>query len=348
MLLDGLSDKFKRMNTTVAKGLLTTTEAMMKCASSSSGDIARELIKIRNQDFKANDMWFYRFLGDKNFQIDDNSWRCYINSIFSMLHEQGKLNNTQDKLLIAVDFTSDTDDFLILCASLVIDDATIPLYFSMRNYPKRKKQMNQKKMELAFIKALRHILSDKYQYIIMADRGFGNDRFIEYCAENNFDTLIRIEPNMRVVTGGNQGITEDILSEDGVYNAYIKSWKKNCIIIRHSKDGKVWYMTTNMSYNNALEAADMYAKRFRIEKLFKNLKSGGFDIERSRIRKYDRFKRLLFLSCFAYSLLVLVGKYISDKLPATKKNSPIFTDLLAASLNLALRLPSSTPNKPHA
>ena len=38
-----------------------------------------------------------------------------------------------------------------------------------------------KKMEIAFIRALRHILSDKYQYILVADRGFGNERFIQYC-----------------------------------------------------------------------------------------------------------------------------------------------------------------------
>jgi hypothetical protein len=345
MLLSGLDDKFKRMNRTVSRGLLMTTEAMMKCASSSSGDIARELIKIRNSDFKANDMWFYRFLGDKKFQVDDNCWRCYINSIFSMLEEQKELDKNGDKLLIAIDFTSDRDDFLILCASLVINGATIPLYFSMRNYPKRKNQMNQKKMELAFIKALKHILSDKYEYIIMADRGFGNSRFMEYCAQNNFDTLIRIEPNMNIISFGNKGIAGNILSKDGVYNCYIKSWKKNCIIIRHSKDGKVWYLATNMNYNNALEAAEFYGKRFSIEKLFRNLKSGGFNIERSRIRKYDRFKRLLFLSCFAYSLLVLVGKYVSEKLPVIKKNSPIFTDLLVVSLSSAFKLPLSTQRK---
>lgn len=346
MLLEGLEEKFKRVNGTVAKGLLTATEAMMRCASSSSGEIARELIKIRGCDFKANDVWFYRFLSDNRFQVDDNCWRCYINSIFCMLEEKKDINKSKDKLLIAVDFTSDRDDFLILCASLVINNATIPLYFSMRNYPKRKNQMNQKKMEVAFIKALRHILSDKYEYIIMADRGFGNARFIEYCTQNNFDILIRIEPNMTVVTGEKEGVAADALEKDGVYNCHIKSWKRDCMIIRHSQDDKVWYLATNMIYNNALESAEIYAKRFRIEKLFKNLKSGGFDIERSRIKKYDRFKRLLFLSCFSYSLLVILGKYIKEKIPVIKKNSPIFTDLLAASLNSAFKLPSSTQNKP--
>lgn len=341
MLLTSLTHNFSRINKTISKGVLQIVEAMINCSKSNTSDIVRELSLQNGNSFKTNDVWLYRFLDHHNFQLDDNFWRCYIKSIFQILVEQKEIIK-EEKILINIDFTSDRDDFLILCASIMLGGNAIPLYFSMRNYPKSKNQYNHKKMELAFIKALRHILSDKYQYIFVADRGFGNDRFIQSCLDNGFDTLIRLEPNMTIKTDEKQGIVEEILTEDGVYNCHIKAWKKDYKIVRHSKDDKAWYLLTNLSINNGLDGAEAYAKRFRIEKLFQNLKSSGFDIEKSKIKKYDRFKRMLFLSCFAHSILVLLGKFVNEKLPDIKKNLPICTNLLIASSSLEKTLLNTT------
>lgn len=345
MLLESLKDNFKRVERTVTNGILQTAEVMVKCSSSNTSKLVRELSLLNGNSFKTNDVWLYRFLDHKNFQLDDNFWRCYIKTIFQILVEQKEITK-EEKILINVDFTSDRNDFLILCASIMLGGNAIPLYFSMRNYPQRKKQYDHKKMELSFIKALRHILSDKYKYLVVADRGFGNDRFIQNCLDNGFDVMIRLEPNMLIKTHIKQGVAEKILTEDGVYSCHIKSWKKDYKIVRHSKDDKVWYLLTNLSVNNGLDSADVYAKRFRIEKLFQNLKSSGFDIEKSKIKKYGRFKRMLFLSCFAHSILVLLGKFVNETLPDIKKNLPICTNLLIASSSLEKTLLNTTPKYP--
>ncbi len=334
LLLSALEDNFKKIGTCLSRNILLTVECMMRCCSCNTSNISRELTKLNKKSFKTNDIWLYRLINNNKFQIDDKFWRCYVNSMFDILIEQGEIKKKGDKILINIDFTSDTDDFLILFASISLGRFTIPIYFSMRNYPRRKNQMNQKKMELAFLRELRHLLSDKHQYIIVADRGFGNGRFISQCIDNGFDVMIRIEPNMKIKTAGMVGIAEEILVNDGRYLCYIRSWRKYYTIIRHSKDDKTWYIVTNLSDNNILEAHEIYKKRFRIEKLFQNLKSSGFDMENSKIKKYDRFKRILFLSCFAYSITILIGKFIDEKLPNFKKNSPIFTNLLIASSSL--------------
>ena len=370
MLLETLRGNFNKINQVIANNILRAVEAMVKSSSSNTSTIVRELSKTYGTSFKTNDVWLYRLLEHKNFQIDDNFWRCYIKTIFKILQEQGEIGDKNNKILINIDFTSDRNDFLILCASVTLGDSAVPLYFSMRNYPKHKNQYNHKKMEIAFIRALRHILSDKYQYILVADRGFGNERFIQYCTDNGFDIMIRIEPNMSIevindkgksnaatsdkqsnneATRDKQSNNEDgimalVLKQDGVYNCHIKSWNRDFIIIRHSKEEKTWYLLTNMNIQKSKEAAKIYADRFKIEKLFQNLKSSGFDIEKSKIKKYDRFKRILFLSCFAHSITVLIGKFINEKLPAIKKNSPVCLNLLIASSNLAY-LPSLTTQK---
>lgn len=93
--------------------------------------------------------------------------------------KEQKLINETSLIQINIDFTTSLDNFLILSASTIVGNKSVILCFTMRSYPKRKGQMDQKKMEKAFIKGLSHILSKKYKYIIVADRGFGNERFVK-------------------------------------------------------------------------------------------------------------------------------------------------------------------------
>jgi len=67
--------------------------------------------------------------------------------------------------------------------------------------------------------------------------------------------------------------------------------------------------------------------------MFKNKKSGGFDLEKLQIKKYDRFKRLLFISWIAYSIMIFAGIKINNQshpikkklFPKSKKAFSIFT-----------------------
>lgn len=54
-------------------------------------------------------------------------------------------------------------------------------------------------MELAFIKGLKHLLPSEYKYVIVADRGFCTQRFINLCLEFDFDYIIRAITNLNVI-----------------------------------------------------------------------------------------------------------------------------------------------------
>ena len=103
-------------------------------------------------------------LQDENFQIDDTTFRMYINLLFDAMRKRNLLK-IGDNIQINVDYTNNTDEFLILMASVHFCAKSVPLFFSIRNYPRRKNQFDQKKIEPSFIKALRHALSKKYSYI---------------------------------------------------------------------------------------------------------------------------------------------------------------------------------------
>lgn len=329
MLLENLSKYFSKIEKTLMNNLFWVVEAMMKSCSANTSQIALALSQLKQISFKASDMSIYRLLGNPKFEIGGTLFRCYIKLIFALLEERTQLK-PRDKVYLQVDFTSERAHFLILVASVLFHGKAIPIYFSIRNYPKKEGQYDQKKMELAFIRALKHNLSNQYRYVILADRGFGNDRFMKQCQGVGFNYIIRLEPNLKIKYKNKLGIMSKLLQGNGKYEVEVISWNKTVIVFRNEHEGKIWYIVTTLTEMEQPEGIKHYRKRFGIEKLFQDLKSSGFDIEQTKIRKYMRFKRLFFLCCLAYSLLLLLGEIIETSHPELKKNSRAITSRFIA------------------
>ncbi|GHU11037.1 hypothetical protein FACS189449_01670 [Alphaproteobacteria bacterium] len=215
-----ISEYFGNLNSVTLNNFHQVISGMLHSGSSSVASIARAMSQQNGQQFKTNEKRVNRLLQDDDFQINDSLHRKYINLLFDSLHERGLLK-VGDNILIKVDFTTDTDAFLILMASVDFGGRSVPLYFSMRSYPKRKGQSDQKKMEKAFLKQLRHLLSKKYTYTIVADRGFGNNRFADLCLENGFDYVLRKCDNLNIEVNGNKLNLKDFSGKTRTFKAYV-------------------------------------------------------------------------------------------------------------------------------
>ena len=336
MLENALSKFYSKTGKVFCKNFSEIVAAMLSCASSNTAKIATAMSKLNNKNFKTNDIAIYRFLKHKDFQIDEGLWRCHIKMIFTLLTEH-KLIKNGDKIPIKIDFTTSEDNFLILCASVIVEDKAVPIYFTIRRYPVRKDMIDQKRMERAFLKCLKNFLSKNYKYIIVADRGFGNERIVNYCKEFGYEYLLRINPLIKVEYEKKEVMLNSVKGNKAL-TVRIVGWKQNIKTFIAEKNGKSWYLITNIPEISHAQAIEMYKKRFKIEKTFQDLKSSGFDIENLKIKKYDRFKRMAFCSVVAYSLMILTGSYINNKVIDLKKNSPTFLELISAYFSLPKEL----------
>jgi hypothetical protein len=140
---------FKKYNEIFCKNLFIVLEAMIGCCSANTAEITQQMCKQNEKSFSTNDKALYRLLTNKIFQIDDAFWRCYLKFIFFILEKQ-KFIEKNKKIFLQVDFTTNKDYFLILCASILYKNKAIPLYFSMRRYPKKAGMINQKKWKSLF------------------------------------------------------------------------------------------------------------------------------------------------------------------------------------------------------
>lgn len=334
---------FGHCGSTFTSTLGLVIAAMLRGGTCNTAVIAQNMNHDTAQSFKANDVRLYRFLKDTDFQVDDRLFRCVHSLVFDALAERAIIKNG-DRILIKVDFTTVEDHFLILSASVDFNGRSIPLYFSMRRYYKKADQMDQKKMELAFLKALRHILSKKYDYVIVADRGFGNQRFASVCKEVGFGYVLRMNTNLTIKMADKKCNLNNYAGSDFDITAEVKTWKetkrfigctKVCEDIDDEKRAPIgyWVLMTDLP-DKSEEIVAIYEQRFGIEKCFQDAKSSGFDIEKSKIRKYDRFKRLFFCASIAQILMVILGEFIATTDHIIKKKFPLFAAVLLVFLSL--------------
>lgn len=327
-----IEEYFSGLKDTTLKNLSYVVEGIMRCGRGSVWHAAQAMSAINNQSFKTNEKRGNRLLQDKNFQIDDSMFRKYIKILFKALQER-KMLRSRERIQINIDYTTDNDDFLILMSSIKFGSRAVPLYFSMRLYPKRKNQSNQKKMEASYIRALRHLLPKTYDYTIVADRGFGNQRFAKLCQENGFDFVLRINENLKIEKNGKEENLEKYKGKNAKFKARVISWDEEYFFEIRTKNESTWFL---MLPEESKNGAEKYEQRFSIEKCFQDQKSSGFEIEKCKIKKYDRFKRLYFSVCLVQLLMVIVGEYVETEDHPLKKTFPITVSLISVFSRLGL------------
>lgn len=327
-----LQDRFLRSRKSVRKNIALAIMALIKSESCSLPEIAVQMSSINNCTAASNELRISRFLKSKEFQIDDPMWRDYVALLFDLLEEVGFL--AKGKIIaINVDYTSSTDEFSILSASIPFGGRALPLYFSMRKYPKKKNSLNQIKMEEAFIKELQHLLSNKYKYVIVADRGFGNQRFSSLCEDHGFNYIFRTKDNLRISENEFSKVKKikDFTGENYDFpEAIIVAWNKQIRLIKTSSGEGVWHIVTSLDKEKFSSIIKQYGYRFKCEKMFQDQKSSGFNIEKSKIDKYDRFKKLLYLVSLTQMLMMFIGDYIDDNVDEIKKKFQLHIGLISA------------------
>jgi hypothetical protein len=163
-----------------------------------------------------------------------------------------------------------------------------------------------------------------YELVVLGDREFHSvelaswlvERKVNFVFRQKKDTLIKIKrqpyqelaafdlhPGMkRFLTG------VKITKKRGFTGAAIVAyWKRS---YRGKVEQEPWYLLTNFS--TIEEALKAYRKRTGIEAMFKDCKSGGYNLEGSKA-SIERLTRLILLIAIAYSCSALKGFTIKLK-----------------------------------
>lgn len=135
-----------------------------------------------------------------------------------------------------------------------------------------------------------------------------------YIVRTKEDKLIRssdFNGKIRAIEEGDQDFSKIKLNTN--------KFETRLVITRKEKAKERWSIFTDLEESSFDEIVKGYEKRFGCEKMFQDEKSSGFEIEKSKIQKYSRFKRLLFCTNVAQALMLFIGDWVHGDLEIRKK-----------------------------
>ena len=208
----------------------------------------------------------------------------------------------------------------VLMISLIYNRRAIPIYFTLLGKLGNTNAQEQK----WFLAIVLELLKD-YPKVILGDREFCSVDLAKWLSSQNRtyfslrlkkNTCIQLEAGiwqqlqdlgLRPGTSVyHQGIKVTKTKGFGPFNLAAK-WKKT---YRGWSVDEAWFILTNLS--SIEEALDAYQKRMGIEEMFRDFKSGGYNLEGTQVRG-QRLSALILLITLAYSEAIFWGQTLEYK-----------------------------------
>ncbi len=221
-------------------------------------------------------------------------------------------------LYLAIDRTSWERKNLIMI-SLIYEKRAIPVYFEF--LPKLGSSNLSEQKE--FITQVLPLFKE-YKVIVLGDREFCSVKLANWLSEKKLFFCLRLKKNEFIqqkegrwqelnALGLKPGVSLFIegakitkTSKVAGFNL-TSTWRRK---IRGVAPKEGWFIMTNLESLSLATAS--YKKRFDIEEMFRDFKSGGYNIEETNVRDC-RLIALILLVTFSYSLATFKGQSIKHK-----------------------------------
>jgi hypothetical protein len=153
--------------------------------------------------------------------------------------------------------------------------------------------------------------------IIVADRGFGNQRWLGAVVSNGFHFVQRLSSVFQVDVECHIGGVKELNLRRG---SKPKDWGRGTMGTDEAISGRLvtvydrkakepWYLVTGMDGVAAEEIVSIYRRRWWIETLFRDKKNRdwGMSLAAVHLKDYCRYERLFYIVALAYILLSAHG-----------------------------------------
>jgi hypothetical protein len=225
-----------------------------------------------------------------------------------------KFPKTQ-QLKITIDRTQWRDKNIFVI-SLIWDKRAIPLYWQLLD----KRGSSNIEEQKSLIRPVLELFKD-YEIIILGDREFGSVKLGSWLCEQQVKFVVRVKQERYIQQEDKEytrlsglgllpgtsfflpGVKVTKQKGFGQFNV-AGYWRRK---YRDKGEDEGWYLLTNLGSSQQAIAA--FKCRSGIEAMFKDCKTGGYNLEKSHANNH-RLKNLILLIALAYTCAVLQGQKI--------------------------------------
>lgn len=246
-----------------------------------------------------------RFLISSNLSLS-LLWFPLIKKIISTQYKAG------DKLIITIDRTQWKNNNISM-ASVIWKKRALPIYWLLLS----KKGSSNFYEQVATIRPVLKLLKD-YKLVVIGDREYRSTAFALWLTKKKIYFILRLNKSTKIrprynkyqsldsldIKPGDKVLYERVLVTEAKrkerFNVVVY-WKRK---YNNKQLPNPWYLITNLE--NKDEIIKIFSSRGGIEAMFRDCKSGGYNLEGSQANT-QRLTNLILLIAIAYTASCLVG-----------------------------------------
>lgn len=224
---------------------------------------------------------------------------------------------SEKELILSLDWTSFAGDKQYMLSLNIVTSKGSSMPLLWKTVDSKLLKSNRARYEDQMLSRLKEVLPSGVAITLLADRGFADQKFFKFIDEElNFKYIIRIKSNTIIKHGGEVKKGVEWLRADGhaisIKGAYmtLEEYGVNQIVVVKDKGMKSsWILASNTDMKTR-EIINSYAKRWKIEPYFRDLKDGrfGYGLGEAHIKSSVRRDRLMLIVALSYRLLILLGE----------------------------------------
>jgi hypothetical protein len=247
-----------------------------------------------------------RFLSNRAINVEKltPSWAAFV-------------IGARKEIVVALDWTEfEKDDHSTLCAYVVTRHGrATPL--TWMTVKKSTLEGKRGAYETQVIERMQLAIPKDVSVVLLADRGFGDQKLYAYLSLLGWDYVIRFRGGILVENAqGERRAAEAWVPKTGratmlkeVRVTQDRAEVPAVVVVHAARMKEPWCLATSLSAKTASEVVALYGKRFTIEETFRDAKDirFGMGLSATHIRDAGRRDRLLLLAAIAHALLTLLG-----------------------------------------
>lgn len=251
-----------------------------------------------------------RFLMSSNLSLS-LLWFPLIKKIISTQYKKG------DRLIITIDRTQWKSNNISM-ASVIWKKRALPIYWLLLS----KKGSSNFYEQVATIRPVLKLLKD-YRIVIIGDREYRSTAFALWLTKKKVYFILRLNKNTKIkprykkyqsldslgIKPGDKVLYSKVLvTEEKIKDRFnvVVYWKRK---YKNKQLPNPWYLLTNLE--NKEEIIKIFAARGGIEAMFRDCKSGGYNLEGSQANA-QRLTNLILLIAISYTASCLTGAKIRN------------------------------------
>lgn len=171
-------------------------------------------------------------------------------------------------------------------------------------------------MHTDLLKMIAPICPSGCRLVLLGDGEFDGQGLQQWCVDNHWLFVVRTSADRLIDFNGEVARFDSFQTTRSIYFIESALPLANAVYWRGKGHSKPLFLLTNLELG--YEACQLYKRRFKIETLFKQLKSAGFYLHKTRLKCPIKVANLIIVVAFAFIFSFCIGLLIKEKEPSQK------------------------------